>query len=56
MSIESAQMNQEVMKGLAIGNESLKKLNFITSIEAVEARFDETQDVSRFSTLVGVTP
>lgn len=44
MSIESAQMNQEVMKGLAIGNESLKKLNSLMSIEAVEALLDETQD------------
>lgn len=44
MNIESAQINQEVLKGLAIGNESLKKLNEIMSIEAVEALMDETDE------------
>lgn len=44
MNIESSQMNQDVLKGLQIGNESLKKLNSIMSIEAVEALLDETAD------------
>jgi hypothetical protein len=37
-------MNQEILKALQVGNESLKKLNSIMSIEAVEALLDETQD------------
>lgn len=44
MSIETAQINNEVLKGLQIGNESLKTLNSIMSIEAVEALLDETQE------------
>jgi charged multivesicular body protein 6 len=44
MNIESAQMNQEVLKSLQIGNESLKKLNSFMSIEAVEALLDDTQE------------
>lgn len=37
MSIESAQVNVSVMESLKIGNESLKQLNNIMSVEAVEA-------------------
>jgi len=44
MNIESAQLNQDILKGLQIGNESLKRLNSIMSVEAVEALLDETQD------------
>ena len=44
MSIESAQVNVQVMESLKIGNESLKKLNDIMSLDAVEAILSDHEE------------
>lgn len=44
MSIESAQVNVHVMESLKNGNESLKKLNNIMSVEAVEAILSDHEE------------
>uniref|UniRef100_A0A2C9LVN4 Charged multivesicular body protein 6 n=1 Tax=Biomphalaria glabrata TaxID=6526 RepID=A0A2C9LVN4_BIOGL len=42
--LEYAQVEQEVAKGLQIGNASLKKMHEILSLEDVERIMDETQE------------
>ncbi|KAK0051160.1 charged multivesicular body protein 6-A [Biomphalaria pfeifferi] len=42
--LEYAQVEQEVVKGLQIGNASLKKMHEILSLEDVERIMDETQE------------
>ncbi|XP_059141580.1 charged multivesicular body protein 6-B-like [Physella acuta] len=42
--LEFAQVEQEVIKGLQVGNASLKKMHEILSLEDVEKILEETQD------------
>lgn len=42
--IEYAQIEVQVVEGLKVGNESLKKLHQMLSIEDIERIMDETQD------------
>ncbi|XP_075559216.1 vacuolar protein sorting 20 isoform X2 [Dermacentor variabilis] len=42
--IEYAQIEIQVVEGLKVGNESLKKLHEVLSVEAIEKLIDETQE------------
>lgn len=42
--IEYAQIEIQVVEGLKVGNESLKKLHEVLSVEAIETLLDETQE------------
>lgn len=42
--IEFAQIEIQVVEGLKVGNESLKKLHEVLSVEAIEKIMDETQE------------
>uniref|UniRef100_A0A131XK71 Protein-sorting related protein n=1 Tax=Hyalomma excavatum TaxID=257692 RepID=A0A131XK71_9ACAR len=42
--IEYAQIEIQVVEGLKVGNESLKKLHEVLSVEAIEKLMDETQE------------
>lgn len=44
MDIEFKNVEQNVLKGIQIGNEALKQLNAVFSIDQIEAILDDTQD------------
>lgn len=58
MDIEYKNVEQNVLKGIEVGNEALKKLNAVFSIEKIEALLEETeegiqkQQVNSFSMII----
>nr|XP_046912576.1 charged multivesicular body protein 6-like [Dermatophagoides farinae] len=44
MDIEYKNVEQNVLKGIEVGNEALKKLNAVFSIEKIEALLEETEE------------
>lgn len=46
--IEFKQVEQRVMQGLQAGNEALKTLNKLMSLEKVEQILDDTQDAAEY--------
>lgn len=46
--IEFKQVEQRVMQGLQAGNEALKMLNKLMSLEKVEQILDDTQDAAEY--------
>ncbi|KAJ0060040.1 hypothetical protein NL108_002826, partial [Boleophthalmus pectinirostris] len=46
--LEFAQIEMKVLEGLKVGNECLKKMHEVMSIEEVERIMDETQDAIEY--------
>ncbi|OTF73384.1 charged multivesicular body protein 6-like protein, partial [Euroglyphus maynei] len=44
MDIEYKDVEQNVLKGIEVGNEALKKLNAVFSIEKIETLLEETEE------------
>lgn len=44
MDIEFKNVEQNVLKGIEVGNEALKKLNAVFSIDKIESLLEETQE------------
>lgn len=44
MDIEYKNVEQNVLKGIEVGNEALKQLNSLFSIDKIEALLEETEE------------